>query len=109
MVNPATGTGIASGSVNVLINNQSRGVFDPTSRIIIHGVAGNETIGVSPKVTTPSFIYGGRGNDSLWGGGGANVIIGGAGNNTLYGGLGRSILIAGAAPARSWQAAATPC
>ncbi len=96
VVNPATGTGVAPGSVNVLINNLSRGIFDPTSRIIIHGVAGNETIGVSAKVTTPSFIYGGRGNDTLWGGGGPNVIIGGVGNNALYGGLGRSILIAGA-------------
>jgi hypothetical protein len=96
MVNPATGAGVAPGSVTVLFNGVSKGTFAPTSRIIIHGVAGNETIGVSPQVTTPSFIYGGRGNDTLWGGGGANVIVGGAGANKLYGGLGRSILIAGA-------------
>jgi hypothetical protein len=96
VVNPASGPGVPAGSVTVLINGASRGVFNPTSRIIIHGVAGNETIGVSPQVMTPSFIYGGSGNDTLWGGGGPNVIVGGAGTNKLYGGLGRSILIANA-------------
>ena len=96
LINPIKGTGIPPGSVNVLFNNVSKGVFSPTSRIIIHGVAGNETIGVSPLVTIPSFIYGGQGNDTLWGGGGPNVIVGGTGANKLYGGVGRSILIAGA-------------
>ena len=96
LVNPATGAGMAKGSVTVLINGVSRGTFDPTGRIIIHGIAGNETIGVSPQVTTPAFIYGGSGNDTLWGGGGPNVIVGGSGSNKLYGGAGRSVLIAGA-------------
>ena len=62
VVNPATGPGVPAGSVTVLFNGAFKGTFDPTSRIIIHGVAGNETIGVSPQVTTPSFIYGGQGN-----------------------------------------------
>jgi Ca2+-binding RTX toxin-like protein len=96
LVNPATGAGAAKGWVTVLINGVSRGTFDPTGRIVIHGIAGNETIGVSPQVTTPAFIYGGQGNDVLWGGGGPSVIVGGAGSNNLYGGLGRSVLIAGA-------------
>jgi hypothetical protein len=96
LVNPATGSGVAKGSVTVLINGVSKGTFAPTGRIIIHGIAGNETIGVSPQVTSPAFIYGGSGNDVLWGGGGANMIVGGAGKNTLYGGAGRSVLIAGA-------------
>jgi hypothetical protein len=95
LVNPATGAGVPKGSVTVLINGVSRGTFDPTGRIVIHGVAGNETIGVSPLVTTPAFIYGGNGNDTLWGGGGPNMIVGGTGSNKLYGGVGRSVLIAG--------------
>jgi hypothetical protein len=95
LVNPATGSGVAAGSVNVLFNGVSRGIFDPTGSIIIHGIAGNETIGVSPSVTNLTFIFGGKGNDSLWGGGGPTVIVGGTGNNTLYGGTGRSILIGG--------------
>ena len=95
-VNPATGAGVVKGSVTVLVNGVSIGIFDPTGHIVVHGVAGTETIGVSPQVTTPAFIYAGSGNDNLWGGGGPTVIIGGAGKNTLYGGTGRSILIAGA-------------
>ncbi len=95
LVNPATGAGLPKGSVTVLINGVSRGTFDPTGRIVIHGVAGSETIGVSPLVTTPAFIYGGSGNDTLWGGGGPNMIVGGTGSNKLYGGVGRSVLIAG--------------
>ena len=94
-VNPATGAGVAKGSVTVLINGVSMGIFAPTGRIVVHGIAGTETIGISSQVTTPAFIYGGSGNDVLWGGGGPTVIIGGAGKNSLYGGAGRSILIAG--------------
>ncbi len=96
LVNPATGAGVPKGSVTVLINGLSRGTFSFTGRIVIHGVAGTETIGVSPAVTAPAFIYGGSGNDVLWGGGGPNVIVGGTGSTKLYGGAGRSVLIAGA-------------
>ena len=96
LVNPATGAGVPKGSVTVLINGALARHVRSTGRIVIHGVAGNETIGVSPLVTTPAFIYGGSGNDTLWGGGGPNVIVGGTGSNKLYGGAGRSVLIAGA-------------
>ena len=92
LVNP----GSASGSVTVLFNGQSRGTFNPTGRIIVHGLAGNDTIGVSSQVTLPGWLYGDDGNDVLWGGGGPNLLFGGAGNDTLYSGKGRNLLIGGA-------------
>jgi Ca2+-binding RTX toxin-like protein len=92
LVNP----GRAAGSVAVQFNGQSRGTFSPTGRIIVHGLAGNDTIGVSSQVTRPAWLYGEDGSDVLWGGGGPNLLFGGAGNDTLYSGKGRNLLIGGA-------------
>ncbi len=91
LVNP----GVRPGDVSVLINGTSRGTFHPTSRIIAHGLAGNDYIGVSNCVILPAWLYGDDGNDVLWGGGGPNILIGGAGNDMLWGGKGRSVLIGG--------------
>ena len=92
LVNP----GSDPGSVTVLFNGQSRGTFSPTGRIIVHGLAGNDYIGVSSQITLPAWLYGDDGNDVLWGGGGPNLLFGGAGNDTLYSGKGRNLLIGGA-------------
>ena len=91
LVNP----GSASGCVTVLFNGKSYGPFSPTGRIIVHGLAGNDYIGVSSQITLPAWLYGDDGNDVLVGGGGPNILFGGAGNDTLWGGKGRNILIGG--------------
>jgi Ca2+-binding RTX toxin-like protein len=91
LINP----GFAPGYVTVTMNGKSLGTFNPTSRIIAHGLAGNDYIGVSNLVTLPAWLYGDDGNDVLWGGGGPNILMGGAGKDNLYGGTGRSLLIGG--------------
>jgi hypothetical protein len=85
-------SGMGSGAVTVTINGIARGTYVPTSRIIIHGLAGNDSIGVASKVTASAWLYGDAGNDTLWGGGGASLLFGGAGADSLYGTTGRSIL-----------------
>jgi hypothetical protein len=92
LINP----GFASGYVTVSMNGKSLGTFNPTSRIIAHGLAGNDYIGVSNLITMPAWVYGDNGNDVLWGGGGPNILMGCAGKDNLYGGIGRSLLIGGA-------------
>ena len=97
MVAPGSG----SGNVSVTMNGVFRGSFgssaQPISRIVAHGIAGRDTIGVSQSVTLPAWLYGDSGaSDSLSGGGGPTYLFGGAGFNSLWGGTGRSILIGGA-------------
>ncbi|HEX5102381.1 MAG TPA: hypothetical protein VFV87_01125, partial [Pirellulaceae bacterium] len=52
----------------------------------INGNNGNDRIRVGDGVTVSAVIDGGKGNDWLWGGGGADVVHGGAGNDHIYGG-----------------------
>jgi uncharacterized repeat protein (TIGR01451 family) len=92
VVNPAA----AAGDVSVMLNGKSLGTFHPTSRIVIHALAGNDYIGISDRITLPAWLYGDDGNDVVWGGRGPNVLLGGAGSDTLWGGRGRSLLIGGA-------------
>ena len=59
----------------------------------IRGAAGNDRITVSPDITTPTFLYGDDGNDTLTGGSGDDNLYGGAGINWLYGMNGRDTLV----------------
>jgi Ca2+-binding RTX toxin-like protein len=81
--------------VSVVLNGASLGQFNPTSRIVAYGYAGNDDITVASGVTLPAWLYGGDGNDRLKGGSGNNVILGGAGDDLLVGGSNRDILIGG--------------
>ena len=87
--------GQAPGDVVVVMNGVSRGNFHPTGRIIVHGLAGHDYLAVANRVTLPAWLYGEDGNDSLWGGGGPNILFGGGGNDALRGGSGRGMLIGG--------------
>jgi hypothetical protein len=66
-----------------------------TGYVIVKGMAGNDTISVSSSIQLPALLFGGGGNDTLTGGGGANVLDGGGGRDTLTGGPGRNVLIGG--------------
>jgi Ca2+-binding RTX toxin-like protein len=95
----------ASGTLNVKIGNTSLGNFKPTGHLIVFGQAGDDTIklqpavinGVTVYVSTPAFLFGGDGNDTLdvSGSSANNVLQGGAGNDTLRGGNGRDLLVGG--------------
>ncbi len=88
-------------TVSVTVNGVPRGTFGSAgqqiSRIVAHGLSGNDSMTVSPSVTQSAWLYGDRGSvDNLSGGGGATYLFGGIGRNTLTGGAGPSIIIGGA-------------
>ena len=67
------------------------GIADLTG-IHVHGEGGNDTLGVAPAamagVTTPLWLYGGDGSNTLIGGAGDDIIVGGSGQNVIHGGDG---------------------
>jgi Ca2+-binding RTX toxin-like protein len=88
----------SNNAVTVKINGVSKGTFAvPTGgRIVVDGLAGNDTITVASTITVSAWLYGGAGNDTITAGGGPSYLFGGDGDDTLTGGSGRSILIGGA-------------
>jgi hypothetical protein len=94
------GSGTAAGSLTLTMNNVKYGSFNPPagglfSRVVVYGLAGNDTITVASSVYVSAWLYGGDGSDKLTGGSGNDVLVGGAGNDTLTGGGGRDLLIGG--------------
>src|SRR5439155_2112655 len=85
-----------TGDVTVTLNGVALGTFHPTSRIIVHGAAGDDNIQVAGSISLPAWLFGGDGNDRLKGGSGPNVLVGGPGEDLLVGGGGRDLLIGGA-------------
>jgi hypothetical protein len=81
--------------VTVIVNGINLGTFAPTNRIIVNGLAGNDSIRVAKDVHLSAWLYGGDGDDTIMGGGGNDVLLGGAGSDHLYGGSGRDLLIGG--------------
>src|SRR4051812_5615394 len=49
--------------------------------ITVDGGSGDDVITVSAAVLTPTLLFGGQGNDTLTGGGGADQLFGGLGND----------------------------
>jgi Ca2+-binding RTX toxin-like protein len=63
------------------------------SRIVIFGEGGADAINVSPTMTTPAYLYGDEGSDSLSAGGGDDYLYGGNGDDTLLGNGGHDVLL----------------
>jgi uncharacterized protein (TIGR03118 family) len=84
--------------VTVRADGQSIGPFDyaALSSIRINGLAGDDTIEISPRITVNAVIDGGAGNDRIKAGGGNDILLGGLGDDRLDAGSGRDILIGGA-------------
>gem|GEM_PF-590244 len=95
----------ANGGISVTVDGNARGVFSPTSQIVVYGLAGGDTIQLENakigrhqvKITVPAVIFGGNGGDTIDARGSSanNVLAGGSGNDVLYGGSGRNLLIGG--------------
>jgi hypothetical protein len=85
----------ATGGVEVTVNGVSRGIFNPTGRIIVFGYAGNDDIQLSGAVPNEAWLYGDDGDDKLNLGNGGGIAFGGAGNDHINGGSGRDILVGG--------------
>ncbi len=83
------------GSIRVLINGRSYGAFNPTSRILAFGQAGDDDIQVAGSIALSAWLYGGAGDDRLKGGRGNDCLLGGAGYDHLSGGQGDDLLIGG--------------
>jgi Ca2+-binding RTX toxin-like protein len=81
--------------VRAKVNGVNLGSFAPTKRVVVYGLAGDDTIDVDNDVKLPAWLYGGDGNDTLTGGGGNDVLLGCAGNDVLYGRKGCDLLIGG--------------
>lgn len=65
------------------------------STITVNGLAGNDSIEISPRIDANAILDGGAGNDHLVAGGGNDILLGGSGNDVLVGRFGRDILIGG--------------
>ena len=70
--------------------------------LIIDGGAGNDEIypdedveNHEEDVSRDLHIFGGSGDDTVWGMYGNNILYGGAGNDTIYGGVGNDVLVGG--------------
>lgn len=86
-------TDVGGGAINVMMNLVDVGTYSPTTRLIVTGGAGNDTIVVGSSL--PALIDGGGGDDLLMGGGGPDILLGGPGDDLLVGGGGRDLLIGG--------------
>ena len=83
------------GKIDVQVNGQSRGLFSPADRLILHAGDGDDTIENASANAKYVFAFGGNGRDTLTGGTGDDVLVGGVGDDRLYGRAGRDVLIGG--------------
>ncbi|MFN0021094.1 MAG: calcium-binding protein [Pirellulaceae bacterium] len=60
--------------------------------IQINGYYGGDLIDLSNNISTYSIVYGGRGNDVIFGSNGSNELHGDEGNDVIYGGNGADLL-----------------
>ncbi|HEY5949265.1 MAG TPA: hypothetical protein VIV40_27415 [Kofleriaceae bacterium] len=65
------------------------------AEVIVKGNSGDDTINTIGSVTTALTIDGGDGNDTIFGGVGADRLIGGAGNDIVEGRMGADTLLLG--------------
>jgi Ca2+-binding RTX toxin-like protein len=84
-----------SGRYEVRINGKPQGVHRPSGSLFIYGQGGDDVVQLGAAVSIPAVIFGGRGDDRLGGGSGANVLSGGEGDDVLVGGAARDLLIGG--------------
>ena len=82
-------------TVRVAIGGWNAGRYGPVDHIVVNAGDGNDTVLVSPAVTLPVRINGGRGNDVLRGGSGSDVVMGEEGDDLLIGSDGRDALDTG--------------
>lgn len=80
--------------IRVKINGQVAGIFAAADvqRIEAFGLNGNDTIVVNATLIQSATLFGGNGNDSLFGGAGDDQLEGESGNDHLYGGRGNDTL-----------------
>jgi len=78
--------------VQVMLNSQNLGLFNPTGKVIAFGGAGNDDMSIAGGLDFDVVFWGGDGNDSLKGGKGDDTLVGGAGVDKLNGGGGVDVV-----------------
>jgi uncharacterized delta-60 repeat protein len=78
--------------VQVFVNGQNLGLFNPTGKLVAFGGAGNDDIGIAGGLDMNGELWGGDGNDTLKGGKGNDTLIGGAGADKIIGGGGVDVV-----------------
>jgi Ca2+-binding RTX toxin-like protein len=86
--------GSSSGEVKVYVNGAAVGTFKPTGHMIVHGLAGDDTISAD-GLNLPVVLYGDEDNDTLTGGSADDIIFGGTGDDLITGAAGNDFLIGG--------------
>ena len=81
--------------ITVKLNGKVVGTYQPTGRMIVHGLAGDDDIQVTGNTSVSMWLYGDGNNDRLKGGAGNDVLMDGDGDDLLVGGSGRDLLIGG--------------
>jgi arylsulfatase A-like enzyme len=82
-------SGMLGGPVSISLNGVSAGSMPATTRLLVEGVGGNDTIQIIGNID--SNVWGAAGNDTLIGGDGNDSLIGGRGINQLIGGPGNDL------------------
>jgi Ca2+-binding RTX toxin-like protein len=82
------------GNYNVFVNDSLIGSFknNTVSQIVVNGEFGDDLIDLSKNVTIYAIIFGGQGNDVIYGSNGSNELHGGDGDDVLFGGNGADLL-----------------
>ena len=81
----------------VLAGGQPIGTFDvaDVESIQFDGFAGDDQFHIIGRISIPTIVDGGDGDDRLSGGIGADILLGGVGNDALLSFAGRDVLIGG--------------
>ncbi len=81
-----------SNTTQVRVKNTGKllGIFDNATfaHIVVFAQGGNDTVIVDPRIHLSTILFGGIGNDVLYGGGGDDQISGDDGNDVIFGGAG---------------------
>lgn len=83
-------------NTGVNVGSASLGAFTGFGRLIVRGLAGNDSVQLVYTSASEVLIFGGDGNDTINGGNYQSVLIGGAGDDTLYGGNAKDLVAGGA-------------
>lgn len=65
------------------------------TRIVVLGADGDDRLTIDRKVTLPSLLVGGAGNDTLSSSSGKDVLIGGSGSDLINAGAGEDLMVGG--------------
>ena len=82
--------------INVAINDDTFAFkAHRVRRVEVRGQDGDDEVSIGNRVRARAKLYGGRGDDTLVGGGAADLLVGGAGDDDLAGGRSKDRLVSG--------------